>query len=447
MPKVVYHTQKAKDLLAMQGLLKNSQWWSAGELKDWQFEHLNRLISHAARNVPYYSILFEKLGISLDKKIDQEIWKTIPMLSRKDIRGLEKKLFAKSYPTSLGNFGFVSTGGSTGLPVTIKKTEYDGFIWDSMNLREEIWHKDFFLGTIANFKGINSDLFSSDSFQSNAQEFAGGIIIQNWGAPTDIVWKTGKMGIMQPGKPLSDLANFLLELKPDYLLIKPSHLRLLLSYFHENQLKLDSLISVWTMSEEVDDNLRGFCKDIFGCGIISNYSSAEVGYIALQCPEESNLHIMAEANYVEVINQAGQECAPGELGKVVVTPLHNYAMPLIRYEIGDEVGLQTIRRIVGRTANFLVLKNGNKRQIDFSHYRLSAIRSIREFQLVQRSLEKIELRLVVTNQFTSTELESINQMMKNTFSKDFGYEINFFEQLPRTKSGKLMQFISELNLL
>ena len=453
-PKVIHQTQKAKELLAMQDQLTDSQWWSVDEMKAWQFDQLNILVKHAIKNVPYYEKLFEKLGFSLDKEINPSAWNQIPLLSRSEVRSLGEQLFAKSYPESLGVSGISSSGGSTGLPVTIKKTELDGFIWDSINLREELWHRDDFLGTIANLRGINSELYSSDNFQLNTIKLAGGIVIKNWGAPTAHVWETGKMGIMQPGRPLSEQADFLMELKPEYLLIKPSHLRLLISYFYENQLKLSSLKSVWTMSEAVDESLRNFCKDTFACTIISNYSSAEVGYIALQCPDSNNFHVMSEVNYVEVINREGKACAAGELGKIVVTPLHNFAMPLFRYEIGDEVemgqpcscgrGLPTIKRIIGRLENYLILKNGDKKQLDFSHYRLSAIRSIIEFQLAQISVEKLELRLVISKALSDEELNIINTMMQKSFSKNFEYEIIFCEKIARTMSGKLMQFVSEI---
>ena len=453
-PKVIHQTQKAKELLAMQDQLTDSQRWSVDEMKAWQFDQLNILVKHAIKNVPYYEKLFEKLGFSLDKEINPSAWNQIPLLSRSEVRSLGEQLFAKSYPESLGVSGISSSGGSTGLPVTIKKTELDGFIWDSINLREELWHRDDFLGTIANLRGINSELYSSDNFQLNTIKLAGGIVIKNWGTPTVHVWETGKMGIMQPGRPLSEQADFLMELKPEYLLIKPSHLRLLVSYFYENQLKLSSLKSVWTMSEAVDESLRNFCKDTFACTIISNYSSAEVGYIALQCPDSNNFHVMSEVNYVEVINREGKACAAGELGKIVVTPLHNFAMPLFRYEIGDEVemgqpcscgrGLPTIKRIIGRLENYLILKNGDKKQLDFSHYRLSAIRSIIEFQLAQISVEKLELRLVISKALSDEELNIINTMMQKSFSKNFEYEIIFCEKIARTMSGKLMQFVSEI---
>jgi phenylacetate-CoA ligase len=208
------------------------------------------------------------------------------------------------------------------------------------------------------------------------------------------------------------------------------------------------------MSEAVDESLRDFCKDTFGCNIISNYSSAEVGYIALQCPDSNNFHVMSEVNYVEVINDEGKACTAGELGKVVVTPLHNFAMPLFRYEIGDQVemgqpcscgrGLPTIKRIIGRLENYLILKNGDKKQLDFSHYRLSAIRSIIEFQLAQISFEKLELRLVISKALIDDELNIINTMMQKSFSKNFEYEIIFCEKIARTMSGKLMQFVSEI---
>ena len=70
------------------------------------------------------------------------------------------------------------------------------------------------------------------------------------------------------------------------------------------------------------------------------YSSQEVGYIALQCPENESYHIQAENVLVEILDDDGLPCEPGEVGRVVVTALHNLATPLLRYDIGDyaEVG-------------------------------------------------------------------------------------------------------------
>ena len=70
------------------------------------------------------------------------------------------------------------------------------------------------------------------------------------------------------------------------------------------------------------------------------YSCEEAGYIALQCPQAEHYHCQSESVLVEVLDDEGRPCTPGQVGKVVLTALHNFAMPLIRYENQDyaEVG-------------------------------------------------------------------------------------------------------------
>ena len=59
------------------------------------------------------------------------------------------------------------------------------------------------------------------------------------------------------------------------------------------------------------------------------------GIIALQCPSGGLYHLQSESVHVEILDEAGRPCAPGEIGRVIVSPLHNFAMPLLRYESGD----------------------------------------------------------------------------------------------------------------
>src|SRR3546814_12850457 len=92
--------------------------------------------------------------------------------------------------------------------------------------------------------------------------------------------------------------------------------------------------------------------------LVCLYSTHEFGYLAFQCPQHDHYHVQAEAALVEVLNEAGKPCRPGEIGQVVTTPLLNFAMPMISYAVGDlaEVGppcpggrgLQVRKRILGR---------------------------------------------------------------------------------------------------
>ena len=122
--------------------------------------------------------------------------------------------------------------------------------------------------------------------------------------------------------------------------------------------------------ESGEPELRAACRDLWGVPLHDVYSANELGYIALQCPESEQYHVMSECALVEVIDGDGRPCRPGETGRLVLSSLHNYAMPLLRYEIGDyaEVGdqcpcgrgLPLLNRIAGRERNMLVLPDGRQ---------------------------------------------------------------------------------------
>jgi phenylacetate-CoA ligase len=187
---------------------------------------------------------------------------------------------------------------------------------------------------------------------------------------------------------------------------------------------------------------------------VHNYTSSECGYMALQCPEHDHLHVQSELLLIEVLDANDRPCQPGEVGRVVVTPLHGFATPLIRCEIGDEAevgepcacgrGLPVLKRIVGRTYDYLVTVTGKRKRVDTGYYRICRIPVVREFQLVQRSVELIELRVVLARPLTSEEVVEIHDVMRAEFGPEFRVEIAVLESIPRTNAGKLRSFVSEV---
>ena len=73
----------------------------------------------------------------------------------------------------------------------------------------------------------------------------------------------------------------------------------------------------------------------FGCQTIDLYAAREIGQIAFQCPEGPGYHLCSEAVLCELVDDDGLPVGPGEYGRVVLTSLYNFAMPFIRYDIGD----------------------------------------------------------------------------------------------------------------
>jgi phenylacetate-CoA ligase len=448
----VVQTGRPAELMALQRQFEVSQWWPQEQLCQAQFTQLSALAEHAAKNVPYYYNSLRKAGFRSGKPMNEEIWRRIPILTRAQVRDLGDKLHAKTIPHSFGKTGVATTGGSTGIPVRVIKTSVDSLMWESSYVRELLWHCNDLSGTIVNFNDMIAGKLLPH--QRTAHDHGDGVILPNLQTLAGAIWNTGALGLMSYRQPVQKQAEFLLKVKPKHLGIRPTDLRLLLSYFRDHQLRLDSISYVWTLSEIVDESLRGLCRTIFGCDIVHNYTAAEIGYIALQCPSSHEFHVMGETQYVEILNDKGDPCLPGEIGRVIVTPLHNYAMPLLRYEIGDEAelgtacacgrGLPVLKRIVGRLENYILLKSGERRRVEFYHYKLATVEAILEFQLVQKTLDLIVLQLVVSRPLTSEELNLAKGIMSYAFGQYLAIDVTFHESLPRTSSGKLRNFISEV---
>jgi len=447
-------TAPADQLLTIQNRLEASQWLAAEQIREQQLRSLHQLVAHAAEQVPFYRDRFAKAGLDPRVPLTERAWNSIPVLKRAELRDRGDLLCARSYPDSFGSLWMSASGGSTGIPVRVRKTSLDKLMWTSIALREEIWHRESVNGLIANLRGASRYAYAAQESSPGTVAMHEGLLLPNWGSPTNLLWETGRMAVLQPDRPVSVQVEFLANLKPDYLYIRPAELRLLLAHMREYHVQLPKLRAVWTLSEQVDDSLRAACLEAFGCRIVSNYTAGETGYIALQCPLGRGYHVMSEVIHVEILGADGLACAPGEIGRVVVTPLHNYAMPLLRYELGDEAevgaacacgrGLPVLSRIVGRIENYLTLKNGERRPVHFSHRQVAAIREIREFQLAQTGPDQIELRLAVWAPLKDKDLTLLNDIMGKSFGTHFAWQIVYLDVIPKTASGKLLQFVNAM---
>jgi phenylacetate-CoA ligase len=195
-------------------------------------------------------------------------------------------------------------------------------------------------------------------------------------------------------------------------------------------------------------------RKIFGVAIVDLYSANELGNVALQCPKSGNYHVQSESVLVEVLDDRGAPCRPGEIGRVVVTSLHNYATPLVRYVIGDyaEVGapcpcgrgLPTLKRVVGRVRNMLCLPSGEKRWplVGFAEFR--DIAPIRQYQFEQKSLEEIEARFVADRPLTPAEEAKLTALIQASLDHPFQISFNYPPELRPRPNGKFEEFISAI---
>jgi phenylacetate-CoA ligase len=254
--------------------------------------------------------------------------------------------------------------------------------------------------------------------------------------------------------PVSTLFERLLEEKPTYLQVHPSTLRELLRLSRESGRKPDGLLGVKTESETVEPDLRAFCIEEWGVRITDIYSCQEACIIAIECPQVPHYHVQSEFCLVEILDDDGRPCEPGQLGRVVLTTLHNFATPLIRYELGDYAvpgepcpcgrGLPVLASIAGRQRHLAVLPSGDRVTLALNFERVLNDLPIRQFQLIQRSLDEIEARLVVKRPMTEDEEQQLAAYFNRGFGHEFPFTFVYVDDIPRLASGKHEIFRSEV---
>jgi phenylacetate-CoA ligase len=198
---------------------------------------------------------------------------------------------------------------------------------------------------------------------------------------------------------------------------------------------------------------RRLMQDYWGAKVVDIYTTRECGYLAVQCPQTANYHVQ-EGAFVEILRPDDTPCQPGETGRVVVTPLHNLAMPMIRYDLDDLAeagpscacgrGLPVLTRIAGRVRNMLRLPDGNRVWPLIGTYR-DAIPAIRQRQVVQHSLQELELRLVVERPLTASEENSAKAELLARIGHPFEVRISYVDGFPRSGGGKFEEFRCDIS--
>ena len=248
-------------------------------------------------------------------------------------------------------------------------------------------------------------------------------------------------------------AKWLRELDPFYLYAYPVNFEGLLQVFGRQQRPLRSLRKIFSGSEVLDDSLRQRLIDCFGVEVADNYGSTEA-FLAWECPSGS-FHINAEHVIVEVVGDDGRVSAPGTLGRVLVTTLENYLMPLVRYEIGDYAiatnrecacgrTLPCIGRIIGRGVNLFVNPDG-KRFVPWDLFRPLKDRVwIKQYQVAQTGIGHFKIRYVAERPLAPSDEAALIQHFESILRGPSRLEFERLDRIARAPSGKFMTAICEL---
>lgn len=427
-------------LLALNLQLDRSQWWSLEVMQQHQFKQLRALLAHAVATVPHY----QRDDAYRDWLCcpDEDAWTAfheLPLLTRRQAQEAGKALYASALPDHHGMVSEDETSGSTGVPLRYRTTSVAGFFWNVIALREHLWHR--------------RDFAARHAFIRSRDE-AG--LAPTWGSPSNLVFACGESANLPIRRPLSEKRDWLLAMNPHYLMTTPSTLRALAEIATDGGLPLPRLREVRTVGETVTDSLRQLVHKAWGAGLVDIYSSSECGLLALQCPQTGHFHVQSEWAVVEVLNPQGKPCAPGEVGRIVVSPLHNFAMPLVRYDTGDfaEVGetcpcgrgLPRLTRILGRRRNRLFLPDGDTSWPNLSSLPwVDLVPALHRFQLLQRRDHSLLLRYEAGQVLSPDECERVSKALLAQLRCTLPLAFERVQALPLSDAGKLEDFITEID--
>lgn len=422
--------------MALQVQFAQTQWWLHERLLAHQLLQIQSLIEHARKTVPFYRDRLDAVAGLPPGKLTLDDLRKVPPLTRADIQDAGEAMVSRSLPSGHGAMFDVRTSGSTGRPVAVKGTGVTELFFRANGLRYHLWHRRDLAGKSVTLESMKPGV--------RGARYAG------W-AP---VMKTGPAVKINHLLPADTLLDMVIAEDPDYLQAHPPTLREMIRLSRESGKRPGRLREVRTVGEALDPELRELCERHWGVPVRENYSCQEFGIMALQCPDHDHLHVMSESCLVEILDDDGHPCGPGQIGRTVITSLNNFATPLIRYENGDAAevgppcscgrGLPVLSRIAGRVRNLAVLPSGQKVTPSLLTEPIFSELPIRQFQLVQKTVHDIEARLSVKRPLTADEEARFASLFNQRLGHDFHFRFVYLDELPRLPSGKFEIFRCEV---
>ncbi len=437
---------------AMAALLKQleaTQWLPAATILERQLEKLHKVFEHARRTVPSYTKLFADTALGNQSGFTLDFLRTLPITTRSMVQQADEQMRSQALPPGHGKTYPKTTSGSTGHPVKLLGTDVTKRMWAALTLRDHAWHQRDFSRRLGAIKWASRGTCEPPDGYREA----------TWGAAVDQLYESAPAAMLNVTATLPEQVAWLLREKPGYLISYPSNLAALAAYCIQQKTLFPDLLEVRTIGETLTPAQRSLFRSAWGVDTVDLYSCEEAGYIALQCPEHAHFHVQSENVLVEIVNEAGAPCGPGESGRVLLSSLHNFATPLLRYELGDHAvfgeacpcgrHLPVITQVLGRTRNRLILPDGRS---EFPYlgehgqvHRLTGVHVL-AFQFVQHSVEEVEVKFVTDRVFTREETEKVTRMVQENLGHPFHIRLTRCEAIPSSARGKFEEFVSLVQL-
>jgi phenylacetate-CoA ligase len=401
--------------------LQRSEFLPAEQMRELQAAELRRLLRFVSTHVPYYS-----------RNDPAE-------LTGKDrIRERPEDFLADTFPRRA--LIRAHTSGTTGKPLTI--------FYNRAAMRRMWAFVELYRATA----GVTKD--------DRRGQFTGKMIVPGrQAAEKKVFWRRDLANHalllssthMLPGN-LPYYMAAIERFRPVYLCGYPSCLYTLAEYYRQVGRSAPRMKAALTSAETLLEHQRRAIEEVFGTRVFDQYGQTEMQSFWYEC-EAGRMHAHPLAGVTEIVRPDGTAAPPGEMGEVVLTGLVNYAMPLVRYRVGDTARFAVEPCSCGRGMPVIEEIGGRLDDVVFTRERgflgrldpvLKGVRHIVESQIEQESLDVLRVRFVPAPGFTAEDLRLLETNLRARVGRGIHLEFECIDRIPRTANGKFRFVISRL---
>jgi phenylacetate-CoA ligase len=229
-------------------------------------------------------------------------------------------------------------------------------------------------------------------------------------------------------------------------------------FIQEHSLPLPRFQTIMACAGTVTPDYRGILREIFSADVFDKYGSRDCCDMACECSYHTGLHVFSPNVYLEIVDDAGKECLPGKVGRILVTLLNNPSFPMIRYEVGDlavwtEPGpcpcgspFPRLQNLQGRQDDMLVTEDGTLQTPAFVRHFVGVSLNrnlIREWQLEQIARTQFIFRYIPLRPDGLEEnLRSIHESFLLVFGKGADVKLEKVDEIPASATGKIRWIIN-----
>ena len=400
------------------------------EIRAFQNRKIRHLIRHACKNIAYYRRLFERNGIHPDDISSGRDLSLIPVTEKNDLRGsaLEDLLAPGASPQRLV---CRITSGSSGRPFVVRRAFLEEHVINMFRIRTDRHYGLRLRDRTALITAVNISGEKRETFLTRLRQGIG-------------VHRFYPLNCLQAA---DAICRGLEEINPDIIVAYPSAVAQVAPLL-QGKLPGGNLRHIVCGGESLTRLKRTAIEQGFGVPVFNILGAHECNIVAWECPETGLYHV-CDDNIVADVEHDGKRVKEGERGELVITALHSYAMPFIRYRMGDVVvkgpetcpcgqPFSTFQEIKGRIRDYFLLPDG--RNVHPLEVVLPFIVSnapwLNQFQLTQETKTRFVLRVSALRQPTSRELETLRELITGRIGPGGDFRIEVVDHIPFEASGK-----------